>query len=150
MERTNQQNTQLDRQPVLWWVGPPDASVRIQAVGVNPEGDPIWIFPEMLTLPTEIWITRWGFAIDDWKFVGWSLWTTGNMNRFGKWVAAWSRESEDVRPLLDEMMDEFDWRVRDMIKAGTTDEARVFFLKPKPDLYLPLSKGGWIQEEFPF
>ena len=150
MDRTQQIETEPNHRLVYWWICPTDCPARVEVVGVNPEGEPLWLYPVAVTLPTEIWVTRWGFTVDGWKFLGWSLWEKGNFDTLGRWVASWSRESDDVRRVLNEFLDELEWRCKNLVKAGTTRRARGFLFKPKPDLDLPLSKNGWIQGDFPF
>jgi len=62
MDPTQQHETEPKRRSAYFWSCPPDGPDRVEVVGVTPEGEPLWLYPEALTLPTEIWITRWGFG----------------------------------------------------------------------------------------
>ena len=146
MDRPEQLDTQAKNRSINWWICPPDGPARVEVVGVNPEGEPLWMYPEALTLPTEIWVTRWGFTIDDWKFLGWPLWSTGNLDRFGRWRSAWSRESDTIRRVLNDFLDEKEWQAKYLLESGTVFEARAFLSRPRTDLDLSLHKVGWVQE----
>ena len=129
-----------------WWDGVPP---RIAVVGFDPQGQPLSLYPQMLTVPTEVWVTSEGFTVDDWKFFGWTLHVPENQARLGEWALSWSREGEDVEKILTGWIDELELRLKNNGNDGCA-RTSLFLLTPRTDLDLPLSKGGWVQEDFPF
>jgi hypothetical protein len=79
-----------------WWTD--DAGIDV--VSLTPQGEPLVIFPEKLTIPSEIWVTNRGFAVDGWIFFGWSLWVDVNSDRLDAWLDVWN-EASDGESLLE-------------------------------------------------
>ena len=129
-----------------WWTD--DAGIDV--VGLTPQGEPLVIFPEKLTIPSEIWVTNRGFAVDDWIFFGWSLWVDGNSDRLNAWLDVWDEESEETCQILAAMVEELNFRTDHSGEEVGTREARGFLIVPKPDVHTPKTNDGYDQELFDF
>ncbi len=129
-----------------WWTD--DAGIDV--VGLTPQGEPLLIFPEKLTIPSEIWVTNRGFAVDDWIFFGRSLWVDVNSDRLDAWLDVWNEESDDTNQLLASLIEELNLRTDHSEEEGGTRGARVFLINPKPDVQIPRINGGYEQELFNF
>lgn len=129
-----------------WWID--DAGIDV--VGLTPQGEPLLIFPEKLTIPSEIWVTSRGFAVDDWIFFGWSLWLDGNSDRLDAWMDVWNEESDYTNQLLASLIEELNLRTDHSGEEGGTRGARVFLIAPKPDVHIPMINGGYVQDLFDF
>jgi len=129
-----------------WWTD--DAGIDV--VGFTPQGEPLLIFPEKLTIPSEIWVTNRGFAVDDWIFFGWSLWLDRNSDRLDAWMQVWNEASDETNQLLGSLIEELNLRTDPSGEEGGTRGARVFLIAPKPDVHFPKINGGYEQELFDF
>jgi len=129
-----------------WWTD--DAGIDV--VGLTPQGEPLLIFPEKLTIPSEIWVTNRGFAVDDWIFFGWSLWVDGNSDRLDAWLDVWNEASDETNQLLASLIEELNLRTDHSGEERVSREARVFLINPKPDVHIPRINGGCEQELFDF
>jgi len=129
-----------------WWTD--DAGIDV--VGLTPQGDPLLTFPEKLTIPSEIWVTNRGLAVDDWMFFGWSLWVDGNSDRLNAWLDVWDEESEETCQVLAAMVEELKFRTDHSGEEAGTREARVFLIAPKPDVHIPKTNDGYEQELLDF
>ena len=73
-----------------------------------------------------------------------------NQARLGDWALSWSSEGEDVERILTDWLDDLELRLKNEGNEEEAPSTKVFLLTPRLDVDLPLPKGGWTQEDFPF
>jgi hypothetical protein len=150
MDRPPQFPTEEDLVGVNYW----RRIVRLprgrKVVGLNPAGKAISVYPKSLPLPKRVWVSKWGIAVDGWSLLGWGLASKTNLERLANWAGAWRAARPECVPLLNELIDHLEFRIRRIDDGPDTEGPRVFVFESMPDVHVPPVGGGYVQGEFTF
>jgi len=111
-----------------WWTNGARFRGGMEVVGVDPQGMLISEFPEEMPLPQEFWVTSIGIVVDRCVFLGWGLSIQTNFQRLTSWLPAWAAEKTESRPVVCELVEELEYRVKHLEEDDDTRESRCFLL----------------------
>ena len=116
-----------------WWTAGARLRGGMEVVGTNPKGELISCYPEKLQLPNVVWITKWGIAVDKWVFLGLGMVSKPGFVRLSSWLSAWAAERKDMKPVIVELVEELEYRLRHLEDEACTRASRAFFFTLKSD-----------------